>query len=164
MENFNWTAFSKKIAIKSTRAKLYDAWSKSEDIEKWFLQSCNNTKSDGQLRESNENFEKGDNYQWTWYLYDGLEKGKIVEANGVDLLRFTFAGDCLVEVKFSEIQDNIIVELSQSNIPTDDKSKKDIRLGCESGWSFFLLNLKSVYEGGIDLRNKDEKLKGMMNS
>lgn len=30
--------------------------------------------------------------------------------------------------------------------------------------SFFLLNLKSVYEGGIDLRNKDSNFKGMLNN
>ena len=57
-----------------------------------------------------------------------------------------------------------MVTLSQSNIPLDNKSKQNIRLGCESGWSFFMLNLKSVYEGGLDLRNKNDKLPGMLNN
>ena len=59
---------------------------------------------------------------------------------------------------------DVIVQLTQSHIPMDDQSKKDIRLGCESGWSFFLVNLKSIYEGGVDLRNKNESLKGMLNN
>lgn len=164
MENFNWTSFTKKIAIKSSLSQLYNAWTKPEEIEKWFLNTATYQNGDGKIRAKNQNCEKGDGYEWTWYLFDGLEKGKIIEANGEDLLKFTFAGDCWVEIKFNKSDDFVIVELSQKNIPTDDKSKKDIRLGCESGWSFFLLNLKSIYEGGIDLRNKDENLKGMMNS
>jgi hypothetical protein len=56
----------------------------------------------------------------------------------------------------------VIVELTQKDIPTDDASKQNIRLGCHTGWSFFLVNLKSVYEGGLDLRNKDSNFKGMI--
>ena len=57
----------------------------------------------------------------------------------------------------------LLVNLTQKNIPTDDFSKINIRLGCDSGWSFFLVNLKSVYEGGLDLREKNERQKGMVN-
>jgi hypothetical protein len=32
------------------------------------------------------------------------------------------------------------------------------------GWVFYLANLKSFPEGGIDLRNKNEKLKSVINS
>lgn len=58
----------------------------------------------------------------------------------------------------------MIVTLTQHSIPTDDKNKKDTRIGCHTGWSFFLVNLKSVYEGGLDLRNKNNDLNGMINS
>ena len=93
-----------------------------------------------------------------------VEEGKIIAANGKDLIQFTFADDCLVTVKLSEFKEYIIVELTQENIPTDEESKKNIRLGCHTGWSFYLVNLKSVYEGGPDLRNRDPELKGMLNS
>jgi len=36
-------------------------------------------------------------------------------------------------------------------------------LGCASGWAFYLVNLKSIYEGGLDLRNKTPALKHMLN-
>ena len=97
-------------------------------------------------------------------MYDTTEHGKIIDANGKDFIQFTFAGECLVDIKLSIQGDYIIVELTQINIPIDDNSKQGIRLGCDSGWSFFLVNLKSVYEGGIDLRNKDTSLKGMLNN
>jgi hypothetical protein len=30
---------------------------------------------------------------------------------------------------------------------------------CQLGWTFYLANLKSVIEGGVDLRNKNVDLK-----
>ena len=69
-----------------------------------------------------------------------------------------------VEVKLTEKDNSVIVELNQNNIPTDDNSKLNIRLGCDSGWSFYLVNLKSVYEGGIDLRNKNTAFTAMVNN
>jgi len=44
-------------------------------------------------------------------LYHIIKRGKIVEANGIDLLKFTFTADCIVEIKQSQNEDNIIVEL-----------------------------------------------------
>ncbi len=81
----------------------------------------------------------------------------------MDLLRFSFAEDCEVEIKLTNSDEHTIVELTQKNIPTDDKSKVNIRLGCASGWAFYLVNLKSIYEGGLDLRNKTPALKHMLN-
>lgn len=164
MENFNWTSFTKKIAIKASMPDLYNAWTVPSEIERWFLENAHYEKPNGTVVESNENIQPNDNYQWSWFLFNEIENGKILEANGKDLLKFTFAGDCEVEVRLSQEKAHVIVMLTQNNIPTDDQSKKGIRLGCESGWSFLLVNLKSISEGGIDLRNKEEGLTGMLNN
>lgn len=164
MDNFNWESFTKKIAVKADISKIYNAWTIASEIEKWFLSNAVFENTAGQQLPKDKNFEKNNRYYWSWYLYDVLESGKIVEANGKDLIQFTFAGDCLVTIKLTQAQDYVIVELTQSNIPTDNQSKRGIRLGCDSGWSFFLLNLKAVYESGIDLRNKNTDLKGMVNN
>lgn len=37
-------------------------------------------------------------------------------------------------------------------------------LSCKTGWTSYLANLKSVLEGGIDPRNKNEQLKAVINS
>lgn len=56
------------------------------------------------------------------------------------------------------------VALVQEQIPTDDESKFQFHIGCQMGWSFYLANLKSLYEGGIDLRYKKEKFTQVINS
>lgn len=164
MENFDWTRFTRKIAIKATVGELYDAWAKASEIERWFLSDAQYNDAGGNPIAKNIPVEKGFAYAWQWFLYDMTENGNMTEANGKDFIQFTFAGNCLVEITLTPKDDYVIVELTQKNIPTDENSKRDIRLGCHTGWSFYLVNLKSVYEGGLDLRNKNPDLPPMVNN
>jgi len=164
MENFDWTKFTIKIAIKAKLDDIYNAWTRASEIEKWFLSDAEFSDENNILLHKDRNVLKGDKYKWSWYLYDDIEYGTITDANGKDFIQFTFAGVCLVDIKLREEFEYVIVELTQKNIPTDDNSKKNIRLGCHEGWSFYMLNLKSVFEGGLDLRNKDSRFKPMMNN
>jgi len=58
----------------------------------------------------------------------------------------------------------MIVELVQENIPDDDQGRLYYHLVCKTGWTFYLDNLKSLLEGGIDLRNKNANLANVINS
>lgn len=159
----DWTSFTLKIGVKATLETIYGAWTKSGEIEKWFLESCTFKTAEGNNLERNSNATEGNVYEWVWYLYDDLERGKITKANGKDFFQFSFAGDCLVDIRLQEIGENILVTLTQHNIPTDEQSKFNIRIGCLQGWTFYLANLKSYYETGNDLRNKNPELKGVNN-
>lgn len=163
MQNFNWTKFTLKIAINAKKETLFNAWTKPVEIEKWFLQNCDYI-SDEKPIDKNDSAQKGNSYAWTWFLYAETESGKIIDVIPNEKFAFTFAGDCLVEVTFAEAHEHTIVELTQSNIPTDDLSKQNVRLGCNSGWQFYLVNLKSVFEGGLDLRAKDDRFPPYINS
>jgi hypothetical protein len=37
-------------------------------------------------------------------------------------------------------------------------------VGCQLGWTFYLTNMKSIAEGGIDLRNRDIDFKNVVNA
>lgn len=97
-----------------------------------------------------------------------VEFGEIVEVNGTDLIKFTFGGasaaNMTVSVTIKNEEGEKIVELTQENIPEDEDGKTKYHLGCMEGWTFYLANLKSILEGGIDLRNKNEKLQKVINS
>ncbi len=164
MKNFDWTQFTRKIAVSAPIQSLYDAWTKPEEIERWFLSDAAFINDKGEKILKSRSIEAGYSYQWQWYLYPLTETGKVLLANGKDHLQFTFAGNCITDVHLETFEDHTIVSISQKDIPTDDNSKVDIRLGCDRGWSFYLINLKSIYEGGLDLRNKDSKLKPMLNN
>ncbi|MBP6334500.1 MAG: SRPBCC domain-containing protein [Bacteroidia bacterium] len=164
MKNFDWTKFTKKILIKSDVKTVYDAWTKSEELEKWFLSKAKFTTPNNQTIPASENAKAGNSYEWNWYVQDSHEEGKVISANGHDCFEFSFAGNCKVQINLKNIKNQVSVELVQSDIPLDDNAKENIRLGCAFGWTFYLINLKSTLEGGLDLRNKDSEITGLVNN
>ena len=164
MKDFDWTSFSRKISVKARISDLYDAWTIPQELERWFLSRAHYTRLDGSIVGNQERIGPRDEYEWSWHTWDVVEKGAVLEVNGTDQMSFSFAGTCSVEIKLEQLKEEVMVILTQRDIPTDDKSKKDIRLGCYEGWSFYMTNLKSIYEGGLDLRNMNDDLTGVINS
>jgi len=166
MENFDWSRFVVRINVNADLDALYKAWATKDGIERWFLRQSDYETADGQFRDGNSLVTVGDKYTWRWYGYPDttIERGEILEANAKDVFKFRFgkAGDCLVTI--SKHKGETIVELVQENIPTDEKGKQNYHIGCKGGWTFYLANLKSIYEGGIDLRNRNEELQEVINS
>lgn len=76
--------------------------------------------------------------------------------------RFGDAGNCTVTIKEEEGQH--IAELVQDNIPDTEEARHSWHLGCKTGWTFYLTNLKCLLEGGPDLRNKNINLKRVITS
>ena len=166
MEPYNWQSFLLRIPIKSNFEKIYHAWSTSAGLETWFLRKASFTKNNEVLREKNDAVEVKDSYEWMWYGWpdDVVEKGSILEANGKDQIRFSFGKAGNVTVTIKEEVDQIVVELIQDEIPDNEEGRTYYHIGCMKGWLFYLTNLKSILEGGIDLRNKNEALKNVINS
>jgi len=164
MENFNWSQFSKRVFVNTDLETVYNFWTKSEELEKWFLSKASFVSKEGKKILPTENTRSDSTYQWNWFAQNHSEEGNIINANGIDNLEFTFAGNCKVLVELSKEKNQTLVKLTQTEIPLDNNSKENIRLGCAFGWTFYLLNLKSVLEGGLDLRNKDTELIGVINN
>jgi hypothetical protein len=122
--------------------------------------------ADGSTCGEDELVQSGDTYVWRWHGWpDEVEEhGTILECNGHDFFKFTFgdAGVCAVTIK--KEGDQCIVELVQSEIPVNDHGRQYWHLGCKTGWTFYLTNMKSLFEGGIDLRNKNEQIKNVVNA
>jgi uncharacterized protein YndB with AHSA1/START domain len=165
MSTYDWTTFVTRIAVKASIEKLYRCWATREGIEYWFLRMSDYKKPDGTLREKNEWVQPGDPYRWRWHGWSDevTEEGTILDCNGKDFFKFSFgaAGDCAVTMKHEG--EHTIVELVQDKIPDDEQGKNYWHLGCKTGWTFYLTNMKSLLEGGIDLRNRDEGLKNVIN-
>ena len=166
--NHDWSHFTKRINVNAASKKLYSLWTTRENLEHWFLREASFSDSGGRLREPGEQIAEGDDYLWRWHGYPDttFEKGKVLRADGSSF-HFTFGGPVdspiIVEVSFP-VEDGVsIVNIHQRNIPTDEASIVKYHLGCMEGWTFYLVNLKSLVEGGIDLRCRDERLQRLVN-
>jgi uncharacterized protein YndB with AHSA1/START domain len=160
MNDNKWTSFKVTGDYNTDVRSLYEAWTTSAGLEKWFLRKAEFFSIVGRLREPEEFIMKEDVYEWYWHGWgdNTVEKGEILEANGTDLIKFTFAKDCIVTVSFYSRNGVSIVELSQENIPEESDPSKNLYVQCQLGWTFYMANLKSVMEGGVDLRNKKVEL------
>jgi hypothetical protein len=164
--SYDWTRFTVRVNVNASIEKLYHSWATRSGMEYWFLRLSEYKKPDDSFRANDELVKKGDTYKWLWHGWpdDTVEYGEILETNGKDFFKFSFgkAGNC--SVKIYKEENETIVELVQDNIPDDELGMKNYHLGCSTGWTFYLANMKSLYEGGIDLRNRNEKLQKVINS
>lgn len=165
MSTINWSTFTVRIDVNASTEQLYAAWTTRAGIESWFLRLSEYKSADGSIRKDDELVQKGDTYKWMWYGWpdDTVEHGTVLDCNGRDTFKFSFgkAGICTVRI-YKEL-DETIVELVQENIPDDEEGKQMWHVGCKTGWTYYLTNLKSVYQAGVDLRNKKEGIGKLLN-
>jgi len=166
MPTYDWSKFTRKININASIEAIYDAWTIPQQLEQWFLRDAMFTRSNGTVREKFLHIHKGDMYKWLWHGFadDIFEKGEVLIANEKDKLQFSFTAGGIVTVDIGEAMGENIVMLTQEKIPTDEKGKTNYHVGCLTGWTFYMANLKSFLEGGIDLRNKNVTLNNMVNA
>lgn len=154
---YDWSTFTQKMRIKAPASELYKLWTTRSGLESWFLRMAEFTRGNDVI-DDNEAVQKDDTYRWRWYGYpdDVTETGRILAANGKDKLSFVFGNAGNVTVELNELSDEETEMLiTQSDIPTDDHGRENFYVGCSTGWTFYRCNLKSVLEGGIDIRNKE---------
>src|SRR4030095_14455725 len=166
MAPYNWKQFIKRIPIRASAESIYKAWATQNGLETWFLRLAEFKTASGSLRSRNELVQKGDKYKWLWFGYDDtmLEEEEILSANGANELKFSFSGGCIVKVTITQEQNETICQLEQTMPMADESEQRHFFIECGKGWTFYMTNLKSVLEGGIDLRNKAESLKNVINA
>lgn len=154
MKNIDWTSFRKRIIIAKPIEVLFQAWATKENMETWFLEKALYFDKSGSARKPNETFQKGDSFIWKWHNWDFDEKGEILESNGKDKIAFTFGNGGKVYVKLIDVAGSTEVILTQTEIPTDEESKMNYYVGCATGWTFWMANLKAWLEYGVLLHAK----------
>ena len=166
MTTYNWKQFTKRITIDADPKRILNAWSTQQGLESWFLRLAQFNDADGTLRRKDEPVQKGDRYKWLWYGYSDAiaEEKEILYTNGEDELEFSFSGGCVVKVTIKQERGEIICELQQTMPMDDEAEQRYFFIECGKGWTFYMSNLKSILEGGIDLRNKNEEIQNVINA
>ena len=160
MDKNQWSAFKLRVNINSDIQTAYRAIATAEGLESWFLRKALFKGPKGKSKPPSSLLAARDTYEWYWHGYPDsvVEKGTIIKANGQDVFAFTFSLKCPVTITLYKEAGTLIVELLENDLPTDETSVMNHFVGDSRGWIFYLTNLKSILEGGLDLRNKDPKL------
>ena len=166
MQIYDWSQFRLRIPVNAEPATIFNAWSTQQGLESWFLRKAEFIKADGSMRPSKENVQIGDSYVWMWHGWpdEVSEKGVVLQENGKDVFKFSFGKGGNVTINIKEEEGQTIEDLLQDEIPVDEHSRTLYHIGCTKGWVFYLANLKSILEGGVDLRNRNELLRDVVNS
>jgi len=167
MSTYDWSKFSQKIYINVPMQRVYDAWTTRANLESWFLRKAEFKTPGGTIRPANEQIQKGDTYDWLWHGHPDTtaEQGEVTEANGKDRFQFVFGQAGVVTIQLRQPEDNVTeMILTQDQIPADEAGKVNYHIGCSTGWTFYHANIKSILEGGHDLRNKNPNYKNVINS
>lgn len=159
---YNFNNFIQKIYIYRPVEILYSMIAGGENIVKWFVKKAECHTETRELRKSNEDFKANDEYLWEWV--DGTQlAGKILEANDKEKIKITFGNDVTVTIKLSNTGEKTLVELSQEQSIPDYEMRFENYMACFPGWSFYLINLKSICEGGIDLWEENPDVEMLVN-
>jgi uncharacterized protein YndB with AHSA1/START domain len=161
----DFSQFKLRVTTKTSIENVYRAWASPAGLGSWFIGIMNFTTPDGTVRSGEELAQAGDEY--TCYSRKNpanlIIKGKVLKANGRDLFSFTFSKECPVTISIFTEHGETIAELIESNLPTDEETMRRHYVGDSKGWIFYLTNLKSVLEGGLDLRNKNADITNVIN-
>jgi uncharacterized protein YndB with AHSA1/START domain len=168
---FDWSEFRLGVYIRTTPEALYDLWTTSSGLTCWFLRSAAFAQSAGPPRaddrdaappppfeslpprDDGERCRKNDRYRWEWHYNGGIiGEHWILATRAPTKIVFGFGDRMAVEVLIRKHGELCEVDLRQYNIPTTPRGRTDLHMGCRVAWTFFLTNLKSVAEGGHDLR------------
>lgn len=168
----DWTQFELGIFIRARPDEIFTLMSTASGLSKWFLRNAEFAPSAGppakpgkeklppfptdESRAENEACRAKDRYLWEWYFDGGLSgEGWILEMRPPTRIRFTFGDRMEVEIAIRKQGPWCEVNLRQWGIPDTPHGRWEMHMGCRVAWAFFLTNLKSVAEGGPDLREVD---------
>lgn len=165
MSNTCWTKFELQIKLAATPLTLYNCWATQKGMEYWFLRQCHYYRNE-KLLNPEEAAKVGDSYAWLWHGWadDVEEKGEILEADGHSSFTFRFGSAGKVKIQLQPTEERItLLTLTQYDIPTTDEGRYNWHVGCKTGWTFYLTNLKAMLEHQVDLRNRELGIANVVN-
>lgn len=154
--NFNNNKFTHGIYLNSPIEKVYQYIATASGIAKWFIGEAKYYYKNISIRPGNQYSEKGDSYLWKWLNKDFELKGLITESEENKMIQFTFSPLYFVTITLTNEKERTKLTLTQEYQSGAEKDEFNF-INCCVCWVFFLTNLKSVIENGIDLREADVK-------
>lgn len=148
---YDWTRFTLHHYYAAPRAQVYRSWATAAGLCSFLLERAEHERPDGSPRGDDEPVDAGDRYRWTWRHGHAIS-GEFLARRDDASLTFTFGG-MEVRVDLVDVAGATRLDLLQTGIPDSEDGRVGGHLNCRSCWIFFLTNLQSVLERGLDLRD-----------
>ena len=162
MDPEKWKRLHQVIYLEAPIESVYAAWATSKGLVGWFPMEAVLTDAGGEELPPDGAAVVGGGFKFLWHT-GHVEEGEFLEANGTDRLRFTFGEGIEVAVCLKEAGDGFVaVDLSQTQDRSPEENLK-VLLGFKEGWAFYLANLRSVLEGGLDIRDFTHDIEDRVN-
>jgi len=150
-----------RVYVNAPMDRVYKSWATVAGLERWLTARARMLSPEGRDLGREGPAEEGGRYSWT--RADGTrEDGTFVEVDNSMLLRFTFGKDVVVKVQLTLTSKGVLVDVHQ-HAQRSDAENLALALAHSSRWTFYLANLKSVLEGGADLRDARPDVEGLVN-
>ena len=146
--------FTKRIRIKALPEEVFERWVTVKGLESWFLSRA--------AFASGDRAQVGDRFELEWA--DGTtDHGEVTLLAEPANFEFSwYAGEGRVRVYFAPVETGTLIELTHTVASIGEEAMVEY-MDCRDGWTFYLANLKSVIEGGLDLRDTVVDLPGLVN-
>ncbi len=159
-ENYNSNEFYHGILLDKTPSEIFSFAATGGGLEKWFIGKAEFRSPDNIKRNQGEIAQAGDKFQIDWLAKDLSVNGEVIEVKDNSVFRFTFGPLFIVTIIVKQHGARTLFTLKQEYAP--GAARNDFaHINCCVCWAFFVTNLKSVAEHGIDLRetgSEDESL------
>lgn len=150
-KNFSLDEFHHSIYLLSQLSEVYYYIASGDGLCRWFMGKAEYTDPSGNRINAADTARKDDTFHWLWLNKDLSIKGRVLEAINNELFSFTFGQSFEVEISLKEQNGRVLLTLHQKYSARAEKNDF-AHINCCACWIFFLTNLKSVLEHGIDLR------------
>jgi uncharacterized protein YndB with AHSA1/START domain len=146
----DWTAFDVYLFIAANPADVLGYWQTTEGLRQFFIAEMTALDDQGGAIHDT-NLSAGNYYRWRW-IHDYEGEGQILESNAQSV-EFTFGKSYRVRVSVAKAGSGTLLHLQQTGMSDDASEQVQGSLNCRSCWIYFLVNLKSILENGMDLRD-----------
>jgi len=155
----DWTRLVSRICVRASAPAVFEAWATADGLARWLLESAEFRDAESGAVRPDGAARTNDGFRWVWKASGSVTEGVIDEAHWPERLAFGFgpAGRCEVAIRPAG-GGQTLVEILHADLP-DAATYAE----CSRGWAFYLTNLKSVLEGGPDLRETDPGREGVVN-
>lgn len=150
-----WKQLQRKVYIEATPDEVFEAVATGAGLIQWLAARVVFLAGDRALP-GDTLPGAGNTFSWAWYSTGEGRAGRISSLSRNEYINFSFPDEKQAfSFHLEQWGERTLVTLTQQHTSTSEAKNRRAYLEGLASWTFFLANLKSVLEGGPDLRERE---------